>query len=261
MNNLNTSIVKRYPIPLFAIVLSSLMVGFGVIQANWSAPTQNPPGGNVSAPVNTSSTTQTKIGNFISQGEIIAEILSANVQVQSDRYCNRAGTSCINFSDLESLLSGSDTPDDPQSPSPSPQPRLVTCSIKVNGAKTITDPISAQSEQASYNLNVTINNLPQNTTIYVATIVAHNSVDLGFSGVVSQLTAGQWRIVVGYYTQQQWENYSQQIESNSQVRMLLLNNHSTRVRSLWGGPRVLRVSQTSNPPTKASISSRLNSCQ
>ena len=46
----------------FSILFSTLLV-IGLVYA-WTAPTQNPPAGNVEAPINVSDTAQSKIGNF-----------------------------------------------------------------------------------------------------------------------------------------------------------------------------------------------------
>ncbi|MCD6233291.1 hypothetical protein J7J81_02860, partial [bacterium] len=47
----------------FSILFSTLLV-VSLVYASWTAPTQDPPGGNVEAPINVSDTAQSKIGNF-----------------------------------------------------------------------------------------------------------------------------------------------------------------------------------------------------
>lgn len=79
-----------------ALSVIGFMFIFTVIHANWSAPTTPPPGANVAAPINTSNSSQFKA----SGGEIGADFLTARTQVQSDRYCNQAGTECLDFSEL-----------------------------------------------------------------------------------------------------------------------------------------------------------------
>ena len=47
----------------FSILFSTLLV-VGLVYASWTAPTQNPPNGNVKAPINVSDTAQSKLGDF-----------------------------------------------------------------------------------------------------------------------------------------------------------------------------------------------------
>ena len=78
------------------------------LYAQWSDPVAPPPGGAVSAPINTSNSSQFKATG----GEIGADRLTALSQMQSDRYCNEAGTDCIDFSDLGGGGGGTQCADD-----------------------------------------------------------------------------------------------------------------------------------------------------
>lgn len=57
--------LKNLPLTIFSIVVISLVVGWGISMVlAWTEPSANPPSGNVAAPINVSSTAQTKSGNL-----------------------------------------------------------------------------------------------------------------------------------------------------------------------------------------------------
>ncbi len=76
---------------LVLVIAAGLLTSYSFIEATWTAPTSTPPGGNVTAPINIGSTTQTKLGN------LLAPILGATTEVRSDRYCDSLGANCIDL--------------------------------------------------------------------------------------------------------------------------------------------------------------------
>lgn len=70
---MNKKIIQAIKISALALVLS---VGIGYALA-WSAPTSVPPAGNVSAPINTSATPQTKVGALTVQGLTLTGVTNA----------------------------------------------------------------------------------------------------------------------------------------------------------------------------------------
>ena len=49
---------------LLSVAVLLISLGIGLVFAAWQEPTASPPGGNVEAPINVSSTGQTKTGNL-----------------------------------------------------------------------------------------------------------------------------------------------------------------------------------------------------
>ena len=71
----------------FLPVFSAIILVAGIAYAVWTEPTAAPPNGNVGAPINTSSTAQTKAGGFT------AETLTAATVKGTTQFC--LGASCI----------------------------------------------------------------------------------------------------------------------------------------------------------------------
>ena len=71
----------------FLPVFAAIILVAGIAYAVWIEPTTAPPNGNVGAPINTSSTAQTKAGGFT------AETLTAATVTGTTQFC--LGASCI----------------------------------------------------------------------------------------------------------------------------------------------------------------------
>jgi hypothetical protein len=70
------------------VLCFSLLLGYNFMNAQWSAPTATAPGNNTLGPLDTSSSTQPKSGNFM------ANIVAAATSTWSPRYCNQLGGNC-----------------------------------------------------------------------------------------------------------------------------------------------------------------------
>jgi hypothetical protein len=79
-------ITSRSVVPLFVGV--TLLLGYNYIAANWTGPGGTPPANNAAVPINVSSTTQTKLGNFV------ANIMAGSDHMRSPRYCDANGNNC-----------------------------------------------------------------------------------------------------------------------------------------------------------------------
>jgi len=101
---------------LSLLVAVLLLAGYNFLGAQtWTPPTQAPPNGNVAAPINTSSLTQTKNGRFdlilgsaattattsvslSTNGSVLGNIFAATSEMRSNRYCDSLGNNCTNAS-------------------------------------------------------------------------------------------------------------------------------------------------------------------
>lgn len=82
--------MKKTYTSLFALALAvTTLVGYNVISAAWTAPTDAPPNANVEAPINVGVVTQYKEGN------LAASILAATTEMRSNRYCDALGENCV----------------------------------------------------------------------------------------------------------------------------------------------------------------------
>ena len=89
MNNYITS-RQLFTLSIVGVVVVAALLTVNVLSANWSAPSQTPPGGNVESPIHTGSAYQKK------EGDLGAE------RMRSGQYCDEAGIDCIDYSDLGS---------------------------------------------------------------------------------------------------------------------------------------------------------------
>jgi len=92
----------------FLPVFAAIILVAGIAYAVWIEPTTAPPNGNVGAPINTSSTAQTKAGGFT------AETLTAATVTGTTQFC--LGASCITA-----------WPSGGTAPAPDPGPYLLYC--------------------------------------------------------------------------------------------------------------------------------------
>lgn len=79
---------------LAAVITITLTLAADNLYAVWSAPQQNPPDGNVAAPIHTGSATQLK------NGVLGANELAGFEKVRSNQYCDIEGNNCTNVADL-----------------------------------------------------------------------------------------------------------------------------------------------------------------
>ena len=99
----------------FLPVFAAIILVAGIAYAVWIEPTTAPPNGNVGAPINTSSTAQTKAGGFT------AETLTAATVTGTTQFC--LGASCITA-----------WPSGGTAPAPDPGPYLLYCYDVNDGA-------------------------------------------------------------------------------------------------------------------------------
>jgi hypothetical protein len=80
--------MKEYrSLAIFSLV-AILFVSYNFMSAQWSAAPSNPPNNNPLPPINVSSSTQQKQGNFM------ANIVAAATSTWSPRYCDELGANC-----------------------------------------------------------------------------------------------------------------------------------------------------------------------
>jgi len=103
----------------FLPVFAAIILVAGIAYAVWIEPTTAPPNGNVGAPINTSSTAQTKAGGFT------AETLTAATVTGTTQFC--LGASCITA-----------CPSGGTAPAPDPGPYLLYCYDLNDGLGTAT---------------------------------------------------------------------------------------------------------------------------
>jgi len=87
---------------ILTIVISCIFLANGLILA-WTSPGSNPPGSNVSPPINTSVTAQTKSGSLLSSSDIRAPIFYD--QNNTGYYVDPASTSRLNYGVYDNLYS------------------------------------------------------------------------------------------------------------------------------------------------------------
>ncbi len=91
--------MSHKPLILLALVLA-LLVGADYLNA-WTVPTQAPPGGNVAAPINTSSISQSKAGQLTAQNLVafvtagVGGIVYGQSHMRSPSYCDLNGQNCL----------------------------------------------------------------------------------------------------------------------------------------------------------------------
>jgi hypothetical protein len=73
----------KYLLVTPALLCLFLMIPKGQIMAAWTEPSSAPPGGNVAAPINTSGTSQTKLGSLSIDGDFLS-ISSGNIYLPSN---------------------------------------------------------------------------------------------------------------------------------------------------------------------------------
>ena len=86
---------KLWPLSLSAALVVALSVSI-VSAAPWTGPTQTPPGGNTSPPINTSPTDQTKTGGLLNVYNLWVDgALGVTGGVTAAQYCFTGGIDCI----------------------------------------------------------------------------------------------------------------------------------------------------------------------
>jgi len=97
MKNFTNIIAKEFVTIAKGSLLALLLIGGFAFAADFTQPSQSPPGGNVDAPVNVGATAQSKAGSFAAIGLAGINVLASNKVISQDRFCFREGTTddCI----------------------------------------------------------------------------------------------------------------------------------------------------------------------
>src|SRR6056297_1428170 len=78
----------------FVTLALTLALTANFAYGQWANPTQDPVGGNVSLPINTSTNLQVKEGGLIVNMLLAVGGVAAQVEMQSPRYCDENGENC-----------------------------------------------------------------------------------------------------------------------------------------------------------------------
>jgi hypothetical protein len=84
----------------FLFIAALFLVGYSFMSAQWTPASGTPPANNTEAPINISSTTQSKSGN------LAANIFAATTEMRSNRYCDELGANCFDPLDVDGGTAG-----------------------------------------------------------------------------------------------------------------------------------------------------------
>jgi len=94
--------IKTTPIKQILILSISLvlLLAYQYSGAQWTPPSGSPPSNNTDAPLNTSTSPQSKLGNIGAIELIASDYVKAGLQMWSPEYCDETGANCFSVNDL-----------------------------------------------------------------------------------------------------------------------------------------------------------------